>query len=83
MPPAPNRTATAAGIAELVLPILLILGFATRFASLGLLLITAIDPPFRMGWANFHLRSAAMALALVVFGGGRTALDPLIMHRRK
>lgn len=29
------------------------------------------------GWANFHLPWAAMALALVVFGGGRLSLDQL------
>jgi len=82
--PFPLAMATAAGIAELVLPILLILGFATRFASLGLLLMTAIiQLTVPDGWANFHLPWAAMALALVVFGGGRIALDPLIMRRRK
>ncbi len=82
--PFPLAMATAAGIAELVLPILLILGVATRFASLGLLLMTAIiQLTVPEGWANFHLPWAAMALALVVFGGGRIALDPLIMSRRK
>ena len=82
--PFPLAMATAAGIAELVLPILLILGFATRFASLGLLLMTAIiQLTVPDGWANFHLPWAAMALALVVFGGGRIALDPLIMPRHK
>ena len=30
------------------------------------------------GWANFHLPWAAMALTLVVFGGGRISLDALV-----
>jgi putative oxidoreductase len=30
------------------------------------------------GWANFHLPWAAMALALMVFSGGRLSLDGVI-----
>ncbi|MBZ9790252.1 DoxX family protein [Rhizobium sp. 3T7] len=82
--PFPLAMATAAGIGELTLPILLILGLATRFAALGLLLMTAIiQLTVPDGWANFHLPWAAMALALVVFGGGRIAIDPLIMPGHK
>jgi putative oxidoreductase len=81
--PFPLAMATAAGIGELILPVLLILGLATRFAALGLLLMTAIiQLTIPDGWANFHLPWAAMALALVVFGGGRIAIDPLVMPRR-
>ncbi len=68
--------ATAAGIGEIVLPIFLVLGLGTRFAALGLLLMTAIiQLTIPDGWANFHLPWAAMALTLVVFGGGRIGLD--------
>ncbi|ARO22465.1 DoxX family protein [Rhizobium sp. S9] len=82
--PFPLTMATAAGIGELVLPILLILGLATRFAALGLLLMTAIiQLTIPEGWANFHLPWAAMALALVVFGGGKIAVDPFVLQRRK
>ncbi|SCW89071.1 putative oxidoreductase [Rhizobium mongolense subsp. loessense] len=81
--PFPLAMATAAGIGELILPVLLILGLATRFAALGLLLMTAIiQLTIPDGWANFHLPWAAMALALIVFGGGRIAIDPLVMPRR-
>lgn len=74
--PFPTIAAYAAGIAEIVLPVLLVLGLFTRFAALGLLLMTAvIQITVPEGWANFHLPWAAMALALVVFGGGRIALD--------
>ncbi|MEX2744513.1 DoxX family protein [Rhizobium mongolense] len=81
--PFPLAMATAAGIGELILPVLLVLGLATRFAALGLLLMTAIiQLTIPDGWANFHLPWAAMALALIVFGGGRIAIDPLVMPRR-
>lgn len=74
--PFPVAAAYGAGIAEIVLPILLVAGLATRFAALGLLAMTAvIQITVPEGWANFHLPWAAMALTLVVFGGGRIALD--------
>ena len=77
--PAPELVATLSGIAEIVLPVLLVLGLGTRFAALGLLAMTAIiQLTVPEGWANFHLPWAAMALTLVVFGGGRLSLDALI-----
>jgi len=81
--PFPLAMATAAGIGELLLPIFLILGLATRFSALGLLVMTAIiQLTIPEGWANFHLPWAAMALSLVVFGSGRIALDPYVFPRR-
>jgi putative oxidoreductase len=77
--PFPILAAYGAGIAEIVLPILLVLGLFTRFAALGLLMMTAIiQITVPEGWANFHLPWAAMALTLVVFGGGKIALDTLL-----
>ena len=82
--PFPLVMATGAGLAEIILPIFLILGLGTRFAALGLLVMTAIiQLTIPDGWANFHLPWAAMALALIVFGGGRMALDPLVLPRRR
>jgi putative oxidoreductase len=76
--PLPGLFAHLSGTAEICLPILLVLGLGTRFAAAGLLLMTGIiqltEPD---GWANFHLPWAAMALTLLVFGGGRVALDTL------
>ena len=81
--PFPLAAAYGAGIAEIVLPVLLVLGLFTRFAALGLLVMTAvIQITVPEGWANFHLPWAAMALALVVFGGGRMALDAFRGRRR-
>ncbi len=76
--PFPIPVATAAGLAEIVLPVLLVVGLLTRFAALGLLVMTAvIQLTIPDGWANFHLPWAAMAFALVVFGSGRLGLDGL------
>lgn len=77
--PFPLLAAYGAGVAEIVLPVLLVLGLFTRFAALGLLLMTAIiQITVPEGWANFHLPWAAMALALTVFGGGSVSVDRLI-----
>ncbi|WP_423724812.1 DoxX family protein [Aurantimonas marianensis] len=80
--PLPIVSAHLSGLAEIVLPILLVLGLGTRFAALGLLVMTAvIQLTIPDGWANFHLPWAAMSLALVVFGGGRLAVDALLATR--
>jgi len=74
--PFPSLMAHMSGVCEIVLPILLVLGLGTRFAALGLLAMTAIiQLTVPEGWANFHLPWAAMALTLVVFGGGKLALE--------
>jgi putative oxidoreductase len=66
----------ASALGETILPILLVLGLATRWAALGLLVMTAvIELVVPDGWANFHLPWAAMALAIMTFGPGRIALD--------
>lgn len=80
--PFPALAAYLSGIAEITLPILLVLGLGTRFAALGLLAMTAIiQLTVPEGWANFHLPWAAMALTLVVFGGGKLALERLFGWR--
>jgi len=77
--PAPILMATLSGIAEIVLPILLVLGLFTRFAAVALIgMIAIIQLTVPEGWANFHLPWAGMALALAVYGGGPLALDRLI-----
>jgi putative oxidoreductase len=77
--PAPAVVAFLTGSAEIILPILLVTGFATRFAALGLLVMTGIiQLVVPDGWANFHLPWAAMALAIVALGPGPLALDYVI-----
>ena len=73
--PAPGLMAFAAGSAEILLPILLVLGLATRFAALGLLAMTAVvQLTVPDGWP-LHATWAAMALALMAWGPGRLSLD--------
>lgn len=81
--PAPALAALLAAVAEIVLPVLLVLGLGTRLAAFGLLVMTAvIQLTIPDGWANFHLPWAAMALALVAWGGGRFSLDCLLVRMR-
>ncbi|WP_245330373.1 DoxX family protein [Bradyrhizobium sp. AS23.2] len=66
------------GLAEIVLPVLLILGLATRFSALALLVMTGvIQLVVPEGWANFHLPWAALAVALMALGPGKLSLDHL------
>jgi putative oxidoreductase len=77
--PAPDRIAFLVGIAEIVLPVLLLAGLATRFAALGLLIMTGvIQLVFPEGWTNFHLYWAAIALAIISLGPGALSLDHLV-----
>lgn len=74
--PVPDVLAFASGAGEIIFPILLILGLATRFSALGLLGMTAvIQLIVPDGWANFHLPWATMAIALIAIGPGRLSLD--------
>jgi putative oxidoreductase len=74
--PFPEAIAWADGIAEIVLPCLLIAGLATRLSALGLLTMTMIiQLTVPEGWANFHLPWAALAVAIIALGPGRASLD--------
>src|SRR5260370_20687704 len=77
--PAPLVIGHLVGLAEITLPILLVLGVATRFVALGLLIMTGvIQLVVPDGWANFHLYWAALALAIMALGPRGPSLDPLI-----
>lgn len=76
--PAPSVFAFLSGSAEIILPVLLVLGLATRFAALGLLVMTLIvELTVPDGWP-VHLTWAAMALGIMAWGPGRVSLDHLI-----
>lgn len=76
--PFPELMAYASGTAEILLPVLLVLGLATRFAAFGLLVMTLIiQLTVPDGWP-IHLTWAAMALAILAIGPGRLALDALL-----
>lgn len=70
--------AVAATVAEHVLPLLLILGLATRFSALGLLAMTAVIQIFVYPHAwQTHGLWAACLLAVAARGPGRLSLDHL------
>jgi putative oxidoreductase len=76
--PAPAVTAFLSGSGEIVFPVLLVLGFATRFAALGLLFMTAIvELTVPDGWP-IHITWAAMALGIMAWGPGRISVDHLV-----
>jgi putative oxidoreductase len=77
--PAPLIVAHVTALAEITFPALLFLGLGTRFAGLGLLIMTGvIQLVVPDGWANFHLPWAAMAIAIIALGPGFLSLDHLI-----
>jgi putative oxidoreductase len=80
--PMPDLAAFLSASGEIVLPVLLVIGLATRFAAVGILLMTAlIQLVVPGGWLTYHLPWAAMALALIALGPGDLSLDRLIARR--
>lgn len=78
--PAPTLFAFLSGTGEIVFPILLVFGFATRFAATGLLFMTLIvELTVPDGWP-IHITWAAMALGIMAWGPGRIALDAFILR---
>jgi putative oxidoreductase len=71
--------AVAATVAEHLLPVLLILGLATRLSALGLLGMTAVIQIFVYpdAWMTHGLWAAPL-LAVVARGPGRWSLDHLL-----
>lgn len=76
--PTPTLMAFLSGCGEILFPILLVLGLGTRFAALGLLLMTVIvELTVPDGWP-VHITWAAMALGIMAYGPGRVSLDHLV-----
>jgi putative oxidoreductase len=73
--PAPAVMAFLSGCAEIIFPVLLVLGFGTRLAALGLLFMTCIvELTVPDAWP-IHITWAAMALAIMAWGPGRLSID--------
>jgi putative oxidoreductase len=76
--PFPMVMAYAAGTAEIVLPVLLVLGLFSRVAAFGLLVMTAIiQLTVPDGWP-LHITWAAMAMGVIALGPGRMSLDGMV-----
>ncbi|PZU49009.1 MAG: DoxX family protein [Sphingomonas sp.] len=78
-----DLAAILATTAEHVLPVLLVLGLATRLSALGLLGMTMVIQIFvyPQAWWPVHSLWAALALVLIVRGGGRLSADHLLAAR--
>jgi putative oxidoreductase len=73
--PAPEVMAFMSGSVEILAPIFLVLGLATRFAALALLIMTCIvELTVPDGWP-VHITWAAMALGIMAWGPGRLSVD--------
>ena len=76
--PLPSNVATYLfTYAEFVLPVLLVIGFATRFATLGLLAMTVLLSVYVMPQAfwSLHVYWAAILLVLMSLGAGAISVD--------
>ncbi|CAB3769178.1 DoxX family protein [Paraburkholderia humisilvae] len=76
--PAPAVIAFLSACGEVGFPVLLVFGFGTRFAALGLLLMTCIiELTVPEGWP-IHITWAAMALGIAAWGPGAISIDHLL-----
>ena len=85
VPLPPELAAVMANAAEHVLPALLVAGLFTRGAALGLLGMTLTIQLFVYpeAWWPEHSLWAALALALMLRGGGLLSLDAVLARGRK
>ncbi len=73
--------------AELILPILLVLGLATRLSALGLFfvnIIAVVSYPviWQSGYYD-HKLWGVMLLVVIIYGQGRASIDSLICKNKK
>jgi len=85
LPVPPMLAAYVVSYAEFLLPILLLVGFGTRFAALFLLAMTALIDFYVMPQALWteHIYWAAILLVLVSRGPGALSLDHFIRQARR
>jgi len=76
----PDLAATLATIAENLLPVLLVLGLATRLSALGLLVMTLVIQFFVYpdAWWTAHAYWAALLIVLIARGPGALSIDHLL-----
>jgi putative oxidoreductase len=82
LPMAPTVAAYVFAYAWFVLPICLVLGFATRLAALGLLVLTVLLSVYvtpEAFWGS-HVYWDAILLVLMTVGPGAVSFDALIRH---
>ena len=76
--PFPNVTAFLAGIGELVLPVAILIGFASRYSALGLIVMTlVIQLVFPDAW-GLHFGWSVYLLIILALGPGKFSVDHVI-----
>jgi putative oxidoreductase len=82
LPISPNVAAYLFSYAEFLLPLCLIIGFATRFAALALLAMTVLLSVYVMPAAFWttHVYWIAILMVLMSVGPGAVSLDRLIRY---
>jgi putative oxidoreductase len=77
LPVPPMLSAYLVSYAEFLLPIMLVLGFGTRIAALGLLIVTVLMQLYVMPQAlwSAHVYWASMLLVLLSLGPGQLSVD--------
>jgi len=85
VPLPPEFAAVAATSAEHLFPILLVIGLATRFSALALLIMTLVIQIFVYpdAWWPVHSLWVAMALVLIARGGGLFSVDRWLARGRR
>ena len=80
----PEIAAYLAGAAEVVFPVLLLVGLATRFSATALLIMTLVIQVLVYNDAyTTHGHWAIGLMMLMAFGPGRISLDHLLFGRRE
>ena len=81
----PNAAAYVTSGLEFVLPLLLVLGLLTRLSAFILLGMTIVIQIFVYpdAWWSVHSLWTALALVLIVRGGGTFAIDHMLTRRRR
>ena len=76
----PVLAAYVVSYAEFILPICLVLGFGTRFAALGMLVMTALIQVYVRPEAlwTVHVSWASILLVLLSRGPGQISVDHII-----
>jgi putative oxidoreductase len=83
VPLPPALGAVLSSVAETLLPIALVLGLATRFAALGLLVMTLVIQVFVFpdAWWTVHVYWTTLLVLLMARGAGAISIDRLIARR--
>jgi putative oxidoreductase len=84
VPLPPDFAAHLATYAEHLFPILLVIGLFTRLSALALLGMTMVIQIFVYpeAWWSVHMIWVALALILIVRGGGQFSLDAVLTRKK-